>query len=112
MRNQPVRRLSAAWTCLPGRARWLLKNGRAKKPRSTSCGRRPLKCWSGMKTSIAVIGFMGTGKSAVGKALAQKLHKELIGLDDVISTKAGKTIPEIFRQDGETRFRELEIEAV
>jgi shikimate kinase len=65
-----------------------------------------------MKTSIALIGFMGTGKSAVAKALAQKLHKELIDLDDVIATKAGKTIPEIFRQDGETRFRELEIDVV
>ena len=65
-----------------------------------------------MKTNIALIGFMGTGKSAVGKALAQKLGKELIGLDDIIATKAGKTIPEIFRQDGEARFREMEIEAV
>jgi shikimate kinase len=65
-----------------------------------------------MKTSIALIGFMGTGKSAVGKALAQKLGKELIALDDLIVAKAGKTIPEIFNQDGESRFRELEIEAV
>ena len=65
-----------------------------------------------MKTSIALIGFMGTGKSAVGKALAQRLHKEFIELDAVIVAKAGKSIPEIFRQDGETHFRELEIEAV
>jgi shikimate kinase len=65
-----------------------------------------------MKTSIALIGFMGTGKSVVGKALAQKLHKELIALDDIIAIKAGKTIPEIFRQDGEVHFREMEIEAV
>lgn len=65
-----------------------------------------------MKSNIAIIGFMGTGKSAVGKALAQKLHKELIEIDDIIVTKAGKTIPEIFHQDGETRFRELEIDVV
>jgi len=65
-----------------------------------------------MKTSIALIGFMGTGKTAVGKSLAQKLHKEFIELDAVIEKKAGKTIPEIFRQDGEIRFRELEIETI
>ncbi len=65
-----------------------------------------------MKTSIALIGFMGTGKTAVGKALAQKLHKEFIELDAIIEKKAGKTIPEIFSQDGEIRFRELEIEAI
>jgi shikimate kinase len=65
-----------------------------------------------MKSNIAIIGFMGTGKSVVGKALAQKLHKKLIEIDDIIATKAGKTIPEIFRQDGETRFRELEIDVM
>ena len=65
-----------------------------------------------MKTNIALIGFMGTGKSAVGKALAQKLHKELVEIDDIVAIKAGKTIPDIFRQDGEVRFREMEIEAV
>ncbi len=65
-----------------------------------------------MKTNIALIGFMGTGKTVVGKALAQKLCKEFIELDAVIEKKAGKTIPEIFRQDGEIHFRELEIKAV
>ena len=63
-----------------------------------------------MKTSIALIGFMGTGKTAVGKALAEKLDKEFIEMDALIEQKAGKTIPEIFEQDGEIRFRELEIE--
>jgi shikimate kinase len=64
-----------------------------------------------MKTSIALIGFMGTGKTVVGKALAEKLGKEFIELDALIERKAGKTIPEIFQQDGEIAFRELEIEA-
>jgi shikimate kinase len=64
-----------------------------------------------MKTSIALIGFMGTGKTAVGKALAARLGKEFIELDAVIEKKAGKAIPEIFQQDGEIAFRELEIEA-
>ena len=62
-----------------------------------------------MKTSIALIGFMGVGKTAVGKALAGKLSKKFIELDSLIEQKAGKTIPEIFKQDGEIAFRELEI---
>jgi shikimate kinase len=64
-----------------------------------------------MKTSVALIGFMGTGKTAVGRLLAEKLGKEYLELDDIIEKKAGKSIPEIFRQEGEIRFRELEIEA-
>jgi len=63
-----------------------------------------------MKTSIALIGFMGTGKTVVGKALAEKLNKEFIEMDILIERKAGKSIPEIFQQDGEIIFRELEIE--
>jgi len=64
-----------------------------------------------MKTSIALIGFMGTGKTAVGKRLAEKLGKDFVELDALIERKAGKTIPQIFQQDGEIPFRELEIEA-
>lgn len=63
-----------------------------------------------MKTNIALIGFMGTGKTAVGKALAKKLDKKFVELDSLIEQKAGKPIPEIFQQDGEIAFRELEIE--
>jgi len=62
-----------------------------------------------MKTSLALIGFMGTGKTVVGRRLAQKLGKEFIELDALIEKKAGKSIPEIFRRDGEIGFRELEI---
>jgi len=65
-----------------------------------------------MKTSIALIGFMGTGKTAVGRALAQKLGKKFVELDALIEKKAGMPIPDIFSRDGEVRFRELEIEAV
>ena len=62
-----------------------------------------------MKTSIALIGFMGTGKTVVGKALAQRLSREFIELDSLVELKAGKTIPQIFLQEGEIAFRELEI---
>jgi shikimate kinase len=63
-----------------------------------------------MKTSLALMGFMGTGKTAVGKLLAQKLGKDFIELDALIEQKAGRSIPEIFRREGEAGFRQLEIE--
>ena len=62
-----------------------------------------------MKSSVALIGFMGTGKTAVGRALAKELGKRFIELDPLIEQKAGKSIPEIFQEDGEIAFRELEI---
>ncbi len=64
-----------------------------------------------MKTSIALIGFMGTGKTAVGKLLAEKLKKQFVELDELIEERAGKSIPQIFR-DGEIAFREMEITIV
>ncbi len=64
-----------------------------------------------MKSNIALIGFMGTGKTAVGRLLAERLGREFIELDVLIEEKAGKTIPEIFKQEGEIAFREREIEA-
>ena len=63
-----------------------------------------------MKTNVALIGFMGVGKTAVGKALAEKLNKKFVEMDALIEQKAGKPIPDVFQQDGEIAFRELEIE--
>jgi len=63
-----------------------------------------------MKTNIALVGFMGVGKTAVGEALAKKLDRKFVELDLLIEQRAGKPIPEIFQQDGEVAFRELEIE--
>jgi shikimate kinase len=65
-----------------------------------------------VKSSIALIGFMGTGKTVVGKLLAEKLGKEFLELDEIIIKMAGKPIPAIFQEQGEITFRELEIEAV
>lgn len=59
-----------------------------------------------------MIGFMGTGKTSVGRVLAVRLKKEFIRTDDLIAESAGKSIPEIFEEDGELRFRELETEVV
>ena len=63
-----------------------------------------------MKSSIAIIGFMGVGKTVVGEVLAKKLNKQFVELDLLVEQKAGKSIPDIFQQDGEIAFRELEIE--
>jgi len=65
-----------------------------------------------MKNSIALIGFMGVGKSAVGKVLADRLGKKLVGVDSLIEQKAGKSVFLIFQEDGETAFRELEIDVI
>lgn len=60
---------------------------------------------------IILIGFMGSGKTTVAKALAEKLNLEVIEMDDLIVERSGrKTINEIFEKDGEICFRELEIE--
>lgn len=63
-----------------------------------------------MKTNVALIGFMATGKTAVGRVLAKKLGKKFIELDTLIEQRAGKPISQIFKEDGETAFRGLEIE--
>ena len=63
-----------------------------------------------MKTNVAIIGFMGAGKTTVARALAKRLNREYIELDTMIELKAGKSITEIFSQDGEIAFREFETE--
>jgi shikimate kinase len=59
-------------------------------------------------TPIFLIGFMGAGKTTVGKLLAQKLSRTFIDLDDWISEEAGRTVAEIFKDEGEGTFRRLE----
>ena len=51
---------------------------------------------------------MGTGKTTVGKLLAQQLHKRFIDMDSIVEGRAGKSIGQIFEEDGEPRFREME----
>jgi shikimate kinase len=61
-----------------------------------------------MKTNIALIGFMGAGKSAVGRALAAKLDMEFIDMDSLIQQAAGRPIADIFAREGEPAFRRME----
>ena len=62
--------------------------------------------------NVAVYGFMGVGKTTSGALLAEALGYEFIDMDDEIERRTGKTIPEIFMDDGEARFRELERDLV
>lgn len=59
-------------------------------------------------TTIFLIGYMGCGKSTLGRALSQRCEIEFIDLDDYIEARAGKKIREIFADNGEGVFRELE----
>jgi shikimate kinase len=58
--------------------------------------------------NLALIGFMGTGKSSVGRLAAQWLHFTFLDTDKVIEARAGKSASDIFEQDGEPAFREWE----
>ncbi len=58
--------------------------------------------------NIALIGFMGTGKSSVGQLVAAQLHFTFLDTDHVIESRIGKSISDIFAQDGEPAFRSLE----
>ncbi len=63
--------------------------------------------------NIVLIGFMGVGKSAVGRRLAQELSFHFVDTDRYIEETTGQTVSEIFSEGGgETRFRELEAETV
>ena len=61
---------------------------------------------------IALTGFMGCGKSSVGRELSTLLGLPVVDLDQYIVRKAGRSIADIFAEDGESFFRDLETEAL
>lgn len=63
-----------------------------------------------MERNIVLIGFMGSGKTSVGKKLSMALKREFIDMDDFIVNKEGMSVNEIFSIKGETYFRGLERE--
>jgi shikimate kinase len=63
-----------------------------------------------MKTNIALIGFMATGKTTIAKTIARKLGKTLVEMDVLIEQRAGKSVADIFKDDGEIAFRQMEID--
>jgi shikimate kinase len=61
---------------------------------------------------VFLIGFMGSGKSTVGRMLSSAMDWDFIDLDDYIQERNGKTITEIFKTEGEAVFREMERNAL
>ena len=62
--------------------------------------------------NLALIGFMGTGKTSIGRLVAEHLHFDFVDTDELIESSTGKTITEIFSQQGEPAFRQLEVRVV
>lgn len=60
--------------------------------------------------NVILIGFMGSGKTSVGKAIAEKIQLEFIDMDEAIVNEQGRTISSIFSEEGEEYFRNLETE--
>src|SRR5665213_1131992 len=58
--------------------------------------------------NLALIGFMGTGKTSVGRLVAEQLDFEFLDTDEQIQGRTGRTIADIFNRDGEPAFREME----
>ena len=57
---------------------------------------------------ITLVGFMGTGKTATGRVLAERLARTLLDMDTEIERREGRSIPDIFLESGEPYFRSLE----
>lgn len=60
---------------------------------------------------VVLVGFMGAGKSAVGRRLAGRLGWDFYDVDTVVEERQGRSISEIFTQEGEAAFRAAEVEA-
>ncbi|MBS1787330.1 MAG: shikimate kinase [Acidobacteria bacterium] len=67
---------------------------------------------STQRSAIFLVGFMASGKTTVGAALAAKLDRRFIDLDELIVAKAGCSIAELIAREGEEQFRQLETETL
>lgn len=65
-----------------------------------------------MADNVILVGFMGAGKSSVGRLLAKRLNRCFVETDDMIVAKEGRSIPEIFAEKGEPYFRSLEAQVL
>ena len=65
-----------------------------------------------MRGPVAIVGYMGSGKTTVGRMLARALGWDFVDLDREISRRSGLAIPEIFETSGEDHFRDLEHRAL
>lgn len=65
-----------------------------------------------MEDNVTLIGFMGAGKTTVGQRLAERLSRRFVDVDEVIESRAGMSVAEIFAAEGERGFRRREADAV
>jgi shikimate kinase len=79
-------------------------------PTTLSSG--PLSHTAPVSPRIILVGFMGTGKTAVGRELAARLERAFVDTDERIAAAAARTIPEIFASEGEAGFRDRETTAI
>jgi len=63
-------------------------------------------------SNVSLVGMPGSGKSTIGRILARRLGKQFVDIDTVIRQRAGCSIPDIFANEGEARFREYEAAAL
>lgn len=61
---------------------------------------------------IFLVGFMGSGKSRAGAALARRMHREFVDTDLLVADREGRSVGQIFRESGEAEFRRAEWEAL
>ena len=73
-------------------------------------GKRPMSYT--LKKTIVLVGMMGAGKTAVGRALAERLGVSFLDSDAEIEVAANRTVPEIFERDGEPFFRTKETQII
>ena len=65
-----------------------------------------------MNKNIALIGFMGSGKSMIARELGKRLKRDVVATDDLLESRERQTIDEIFKSKGEAYFRGLESEII
>lgn len=61
---------------------------------------------------FVLVGMMGTGKTAVGETLSRRLQVPFVDLDQIIERRDGRSVQEIFAEEGESRFRHLESQSL
>ena len=64
------------------------------------------------RRAIVLVGLMGSGKTTVGKRIAQELGYDFADSDDLVASTTGKSVRDIFSQDGEAVFRKYESDAI
>ena len=64
------------------------------------------------RPNIVLVGFMGTGKTSIGRRISSQLRMRYVDTDEIVERNSRRRISDIFAEDGESAFRELESEAV